>query len=562
VRTLATTEAEGVAPAPATAPPAAVELPPQHGYRPLPKKRVLWGTALAAALVLLGLLPFGRFGDKARFATTRTAAREAAARSLKESGFDVASYHSAVQVLDRTDPAVASYLLKTGGLDVANNVYGTKVPTRLWRVRFFVPGQKEEYGVSVDPATGGVVGFARTLLEDAEGATLDKERALEVARAFLMSHGVDPASGEIKEQTAKDEKARRDHTLVWEFQVAGAGEARVRHEVVVQGDVVGSWGRSVWIPEDWRRERERQTALTVILAWAKLPLLAGLGILALLLLIANIRAGAIPWKFALAAGGVTALAAVVRTGLNADLLWGRYDTSVPAGGFLVFIGLALLVGGLMFFLLGATAAGLAGAVHPAATSMLSAPSRRVLGPDALVSGLLAFGLAFGLPGWTRLLAAAIPAGRLIGGASFSSDISATVPFLTALAGAVSLAILMAAAGGIVAAIAARNLRGGVLRGLVALAFVLSFLPATARTPAEYALGALSLVALLAGVVVLVTCFLRANPLAWLFSCWFAFGGVAAIRLIMEPAALFRWSGVLLVGAIAASAWLLRPQADS
>ena len=554
---LATNELEGVAPVPIPAPEPAVVSLPNDAYRPLGRSRLVWGTALAVALVVIGLLPFDRFADKPRFRTTAAAAHEIAAAFLHERGFDVASYRSAVEVLDRTDPAAASYLLKSGGLGVANDVYGVKVPTPLWRVRFFVPGQKEEYGVSVDPATGRAIGFARSVLEDAPGATVDKERAAELARTFLSSQGVDPASGEIKEQSEKDEKARRDHTLVWEFPESHAGEARVRHEVVVQGDVVGSWGRSVWIPENWRRDRERQSTLTVTLAWAKLPLLGGIGVLALLLLIAKIRSGEIPWKLACAAGGVTAAAAVVRTGLNLDVLWGRYDTSIPAGGYLVFIGLALFVGAVLLFIAGAVVAGLAGALHPAVVSMMGAPSRQQLGRDALVSGFVAFGLAVGLPGLGRLLAAAIPAGRLIGGVPFSRDVGSTVPFLTAFAGAVSTAILIAGAGGIVAAIVTRYLRGRVARGSVALLFVLSFLPAAARTPAEYALGALSLVALAAGIVVLVTCFLRTNVLAWLWSGWFALGGAAAIQLASEPASLFRWSGLSLAAVILASAWLLK-----
>ena len=118
--------------------------------------------------------------------------------------------------MDRTDPTDAAYLLRAGSLGVANEFHEALVPTPLWRVRFYVPGQQEEYWVSVSTTTGRAVGFDRTLLEDAPGATVSKERALELAAAFLEAHGVDPAAGELKEQTEKDEKARRDHTLVWE----------------------------------------------------------------------------------------------------------------------------------------------------------------------------------------------------------------------------------------------------------------------------------------------------------------------------------------------------------
>ncbi len=553
---MATNADEGVAPAPLPVRPAAATPSPDAGYRPQPARRIVWGVGLAVALVLVGFAPLSRYGDTVRFRSTPAAAREAAARALHDAGFDVGSYRSAIQILDRTDSAAAMYLLKAGGLPVVNDVYGTKVPTPLWRVRFFVPGQKEEYNVSVDPDSGKVVGFSRELLDDAPGTSLDKDRALEVARTFLGAHGVDPASGELKEQSAKDEKARRDHTLVWEFPEAGASEARVRHEVVVQGDVVGSWGRSVKIPEDWRREREKSTALTVALRWAPLPIVGALGLAALLLLIGKIRSGEIPWKFAFAVGGVTAAAAVIRTALNLDRLWSRYDTSMPASAYLVVVAIGLFLAPVLFFAAGAIVAALAGALYPETVSMMRASNRRLFGWDAVVAGIVAFGLALGIPGLARLLAAALPAGRLLEGVSFSGDLESTVPFLTALAGAVTAAVFVPALGGIVAAIAARYLRSGLARGLAALAFLLAFLPGAARAPAEYALGALGLVALVAGVWVLATCFLRDNPLAWLWSGWLGLGGATAVHLLSEPAPLFRWSGALLALVILAStAWL-------
>lgn len=552
----ATNADEGVATAPAEAPPPAEAAPASPGYRRLPASRVAWGLALAIALVAVGLAPLPRFGEKVRFATSRAQARDDAARFLEKSGFDVRHYRSAVTILDRTDPTAAAFLLKEGGLSVANDVYGPEVPTPLWRVRFFLPGQKKEYAVSIDPGNGAAVGFSRELLDDAPGATPDKDTAIGIARAFLKAHGIDPDSGELKEESAKDRKARRDTTLVWEFPVAGAKGAFVRQQVLVQGDTVGSWVRIVRIPEEYRRDRETSTALTVALSWIKVPVLAVLGLLALILLIAKIRGGAIPWTFALAGGGIAAAGVVTRIALNLDALWFRYDTAVPAGAYLVVIAVSLIAGAVGFFLIGAVAVGLAGALYPAAVPMLRAPGRRAYGRDAVVAGIVAVGLALGLPGVARLFAAAIPTGRLIGGASFPADAAAGVPFLAALAGAVAFGIVLAGAGGILAGIAGRYLRGRTVRVLVAAAFVLAFLPGAARTPAEYAVGALTLAAVVAGVVLLVACFLRDNPLAWLAAGWFGIGGLAAARLLSAPSRPLAWSGALLAAVLLATAvWL-------
>src|SRR6185295_18695144 len=99
----------------------------------------------------------------------------------------------------------AAYVLEAGGAPAVERVYGTLAPTPLWRVRFFMPGQKEEHWVSVDANSGRAVGFRRTLLDDAPGARLPKDQALALARAFLLARGVDLARAELKEQTQKDE---------------------------------------------------------------------------------------------------------------------------------------------------------------------------------------------------------------------------------------------------------------------------------------------------------------------------------------------------------------------
>ncbi|HEV8632177.1 MAG TPA: CPBP family intramembrane glutamic endopeptidase [Thermoanaerobaculia bacterium] len=554
-----TNEVEGVPPAPeprAVADAAAAPLP-AAAYRPLPATRIAWGLALAAALGALAFLPRERFGDWVAFHAKRDTARAAAAGFLRDAGFDVATYRRAVKLMDRTDPTAAAYLLQTGGPTAARQVYATLAPTPLWRVRFFVPGQKEEYWVSVDPTSRAAVGFTRTLLDDAPGERIPRERALLLAQDFLRARGVDPARGELKEQTEKDEKARRDHTLTWEFPVTGAGEAKLRQQVVVQGAAVGSWTREVKIPEQWRRQREKETAATVLFRWLKLPLLGAIGVLAVLLLIARIRAGEMPWRFAFILGGVVAAAVLVRTALSLDALWSAYDTSVPASRYAVVIAVSFVLAALGSFVGAALAGGLAGALHPGAVTMLRPAARRLFGRDALVGGAVALGLALGIPTLRQLVESLIPAGRLIDGVSWPAGIESQSPLVFALAKAVSTAIFIPAVAGIVAGVVVRHFRRASARALLAVLVVVSFLPRAARTPAEFAAVALSLAVLVAGVVLLVRCFLRDNPLAWVAAAWLGFGGAAAIRLLAEPAGAYRLDGGLLLAALlVVAAWLL------
>ena len=242
-------------------------LPPLRAPPPSRRARTWRSTARASrsassssrSSALVAALPLASFGDFVALRATREQARATAARALAQAGFDMRGKRSAVTMVDRTDDTAGAYLLAHGGLAAANLVYRRMAPTPLWRARFFVPGEKEEYGVSVDADTGDVTGFTRTLPEAAPAPRIEKDAARALAEAFLRAHGVDLAHAELREQTQKEEPQRRDHTLVWELAVPGGAEARLRHHVVVQGDRVGSWTREVKIPEGWRRDRERQT---------------------------------------------------------------------------------------------------------------------------------------------------------------------------------------------------------------------------------------------------------------------------------------------------------------
>lgn len=552
-----TNAVEGTAPPPEPRARAAAVAVPDVGYRPLSARRVAWGLALAAAFAALAFLPVQRFGDWVALRATRSSARVAAEAFLRRSGFDVSKYRKATWMMDRTDTTAAAYLLRVGGLPAASKVYAELAPTPLWRVRFFVPGQKEEYAVSIDANRAVATGFRRELLDDAPGARFPKERALALAVAFLRSNGVDPARGELKEQKQKDEKARRDHTLVWEFPVPAAGEAKVRHEVVVQGGAVGSWAREVKIPEQWRREREKETALTVVLRFLKLPFTGLLGALAVVLLVAKLRAGEIPWRTACLLGGVVAAAVVLRVVVSLDTLWSQYQTSIPAEMYDIVIVVGFVVAALGGFVGATLAGGLAAALHPAALSMLRPAPRRLFARDAMVGAALALGLVLGLPMLHDVLPLILPAGRLINGVDWPNGIEASLPALFILAGAVSTTVYLPALGGIVAAVLLLYFRRAPARVALAVFFVLSFLPREARTAAEYALAALWLVLVAGAVLLLARGFLRDNPLAWLTAAWVGVGGAGALQLLAEPGGAYRLDGILALAAILAPVvWLL------
>ncbi len=452
----------------------------------------------------------------------------------------------------------AAYLLKTGGTAVAEEVYRDLAPTPIWRIRFFLPGQQEEFSVSLDPRSAAGLGFQRTLPDDAPGASLEKPEALALAASFLKARGLDPAAGELKEQTQEDKKARRDHTLVWEFPIAGAGEAKLRHEVTVQGGAVGGWVRGVKIPEDWERDREKQTAVTIVLRYLKIPFLGVLAGLAVVLFIGKIRAREIPWKGALAGGLVAAVAMVILTANQFDRFWAMvYQTAVPKNAFMATLVVIFLVTAVLILLAGTLACALAAALYPGAARSLRGVPARLPARDALVAGVVGAGVAVGISALSRILDAALPAGRLITGVPWPESLGGNIPILSLGLGLLYRAIFLTTLGAIAVAVVRTWFRAPAARIALGALCVLAFLPGEAREPAEFLRSGLFLLIALVGTILVVRYFLGANPLSWVWCAWFIPGLFAAAEMLRLSAGAYRAAGVAsLAILVLPGIWLL------
>lgn len=190
--------------------------------------------------------------------------------------------------------------------------------------------------------------------------------------------------------------------------------------------------------------------------------------------------------------------------------------------------------------------------------MLSRAGRLAYARDALIAGAVSYGFLLGLPALTRLLTWCLPSGRLISGLSVPASLGTSVPFLGVLAATTNRAILLPAMAAILAAVLARSFRTLPLRAILAASFVVSFLPLDARKPAELVFGAISSVILAGGAVALIHFFLRDNPLAWVWSAWFALGCLAACDLVGQSARFYAVSGAIaLICILAPGLWLLK-----
>ena len=293
----------------------------------LPPAAPAWSPRLfyvAAGGLLLIAIPARppQFGGFLKVGITRAQAIEAAGRPE-------APWRAAAEYLENLDEDVIEYLRQSVGAAEADRAVREHTWTGLWRVRYFRPGEKDTRTVFVDQ-DGSVRRIDLEPGEDAPGAQLSREEAIERAQGYLRSQGVALDSYSLLDSSSEQRRRRADHQFVWEHRDFRAGEARARISLDMIGDQPSAFRRYIKIPEQWLRERNR----TRVREYA-FPALAG-GFLMLTAITFVTCAGSLAMRWRSYAGvGAGALVVWVISSLNnLPSMWLRYDTAQPANDFL------------------------------------------------------------------------------------------------------------------------------------------------------------------------------------------------------------------------------------
>ena len=158
-------------------------------YHPLSRRRWLWGVAG----VTLGAVVFFTEPDPALpdldIAFTAEDAEQTAIAWMRESGVDVDRYTLVAHTQAQWDGQAVEYRAERVGLDVALSPFGNELATAVWSVRFFEPGEKEEWTLSFLPHDTTLYRVKHTLPENAEGADLTEAEA----KAIALQTGQDGA---------------------------------------------------------------------------------------------------------------------------------------------------------------------------------------------------------------------------------------------------------------------------------------------------------------------------------------------------------------------------------
>ncbi len=287
------------------------------------------------------------------FRVSRPAALEVARNFLTAQGEKLGDYQSSI--VFRVDDNAKTYLEREVGLEQANRLMAAEVSVWYWDVRFFRPGQKEEFNVRVSPA-GRVVGMTHTIEEARAGASLERNAARAKGEAFLSRQYAGLAGYDYlaEEANSTERPNRRDWSFTWErhgFKApAREGGAPYRLRVTLQGDQIGASEEFLKVPEAWQRDYERLRSSNFLYEYIALVPYGMLYGALFWYLYDLARRGLLRWSLALKIGAVVAVLFFVNSVNEWPLMRASYDTNTSYAGFfasqMVKAALVSLIGGL------------------------------------------------------------------------------------------------------------------------------------------------------------------------------------------------------------------------
>lgn len=236
--------------------------------------RMAWMVLGAAALVACGVLTVGRRADpRGGLHVGRDEAIDIARKALDARGAKLPAGAQFMATADNGAGGAHQFLSETAGEERRKALVGSYLPTPRWMVRVAtfegdVAQRADEWQLFVTDAREAWP-IEHALPEARPGASLDEGAARQLAQQAIAARWkFDAARGDIREISATPTKlaARTDWTLTFVDQTVPKlpqGEPRIT--VGLAGDEITSVGRTLFVPEAWRRAQEAADARNSIL---------------------------------------------------------------------------------------------------------------------------------------------------------------------------------------------------------------------------------------------------------------------------------------------------------
>jgi membrane protease YdiL (CAAX protease family) len=327
------------------------------GYQSIPS-RYIWTLVLcgAAGIALVASTHSPRIGDYAHASINARQAAAAADEVMQKQHVTLANYHRATIFLSNLDSEASEFLVNKIGVEKTNQIYQQQIPEVFWRVRYFRDSDAEEF-VVLFRNSGEFHSFWHTLDERTAGAKLSKDDAIKLAQDWLRTNKqIDFAAWRLVDSKSENPPNRVDHTFVWEQITPLAGgpksedEAFTRMEIHVRGDEVSTYRTYVKLPEQWVRDAEHESAVSVLRSVWPYVFFIGAAVFVLVGYFRNLKlpaATSIPWRKLIYCGLFACLAFITSAACNWPATLNAYKTEIPFNAFVTTIAIGwLIVGGI------------------------------------------------------------------------------------------------------------------------------------------------------------------------------------------------------------------------
>jgi len=431
----------------------------------------------------------------------------------------------------------AAWILEKSGLETLS-----RWATPAWQTWYFRPQDRHSARVFVDGRTQRPIAIRRTFPDEEAGARLDEKAALARAYDVLQDRGYQPPPETLVSSKAKDLKARRDYTFVFETAKESVAGANRRLIVRLAGAETAQLTTAIKLPEAFVRGREEATPIHHL---ARVWKVVGIGAFLTLLVAAfvrHVRGNAVPWKRLSRVAIVLTVPSLLKDLVALPLALRAYQPEYPMAVFATFASVGFVLG--VFFSFGGALLALVfvNAVRPdALTAFGKGAAPR--GPRTLVAAGLGTLLVVAASLFGRNLAAAWPLAAGFSGFAIPPGIETALPAVDVLQSAVAYTLLLAGGAALLALLLRDLLQPTAVKAVAVLLLVGVFVPFQARTAPELLVPLLSRTVVAAALLAALACLLRDDPRSYLATALLLAAVRGALPLIRSDVTSWRFNGL-------------------
>ncbi|MBI4743450.1 MAG: CPBP family intramembrane metalloprotease [Actinobacteria bacterium] len=246
------------------------------------------------------------------------------------------------------DGEILTFLDQNVGSRKAQKIIDSGLPFQSWDIRWFKDLTEEEFNLSIDPASGRLLYYERTLSEDAPGARLNQKVALSRAKNFLKDNGYVLENYRLTSKNSERLKKRTDWIFEWELRRFDIKGAKRRMEVGLSGESITYFNEYIYTPEKWSRRFNKDMSVGDLMALISAVITGFLGLIMFgFFVYFAVKRYKMFWKYALIASLVVVVIFIFENISGFAYTVSSYTTDISYGVYLAGV-IAVAVAGVVF----------------------------------------------------------------------------------------------------------------------------------------------------------------------------------------------------------------------